>query len=99
MKLYLLKNGVNPRRVRIFLAEKKVTLPIEEFDSREARLTYVQALRAMTPEQRLLKALELSDIALDLFKQGLRARFPELNEEAFATLLRERLDLCNNRNY
>ncbi len=36
MKLYLLKNGVNPRRVRIFLAEKKVRLgedlPVEEFD-------------------------------------------------------------------
>ena len=32
MKLYSLKNGVNPRRVRIFLAEKRVSLPIEEFD-------------------------------------------------------------------
>lgn len=32
MKLYLLKNGVNPRRVRIFLAEKGVRLPVEEFD-------------------------------------------------------------------
>jgi glutathione S-transferase len=36
MRLYLLKNGVNPRRVRIFLAEKKVRLgedlPVEEFD-------------------------------------------------------------------
>jgi glutathione S-transferase len=36
MKLYLLKNGVNPRRVRIFLAEKKVRLgqdiAVEEFD-------------------------------------------------------------------
>lgn len=36
MKLYLLKNGVNPRRVRIFLAEKRVRLgtdlPFDEFD-------------------------------------------------------------------
>ena len=36
MKLYLLKNGVNPRRVRIFLAEKGIRLgedlPVEEFD-------------------------------------------------------------------
>lgn len=32
MKLYSLQNGVNPRRVRIFLAEKRVSLPIEEFD-------------------------------------------------------------------
>jgi glutathione S-transferase len=32
MKLYLLKNGVNPRRVRIFMAEKRIALPTEEFD-------------------------------------------------------------------
>jgi len=32
MKLYSLKNGVNPRRVRIFLAEKRVSIPVEEFD-------------------------------------------------------------------
>jgi glutathione S-transferase len=37
MKLYSLKNGVNPRRVRIFLAEKRVALPIEEFDMETAQ--------------------------------------------------------------
>jgi glutathione S-transferase len=36
MKLYSLKNGVNPRRVRIFLAEKRVAVPIEEFDMESA---------------------------------------------------------------
>jgi glutathione S-transferase len=36
MKLFSLKNGVNPRRVRIFLAEKRVSLPIEEFDMETA---------------------------------------------------------------
>jgi glutathione S-transferase len=40
MKLYLLKNGVNPRRVRIFLAEKRIRLgadvPFEEFDMESA---------------------------------------------------------------
>ena len=36
MKLYSLKNGVNPRRVRIFLAEKRVAIPIEEFDVESA---------------------------------------------------------------
>ena len=33
MKLYSLKNGVNPRRVRIFLAEKRVSIPVEEFEA------------------------------------------------------------------
>jgi len=36
VKLYSLKNGVNPRRVRIFLAEKRISLPIEEFDMESA---------------------------------------------------------------
>jgi glutathione S-transferase len=36
MKLYSLKNGVNPRGVRIFLAEKRVAIPIEEFDMESA---------------------------------------------------------------
>jgi len=36
VKLYSLKNGVNPRRVRIFLAEKRVAIPIEEFDMERA---------------------------------------------------------------
>lgn len=74
-------------------------MPIDEFDSPEARRAYIKALRAMTPEQRLMKALELSDIAIGLFRQGLRERYPDLDDEAFAKLLRERLDLCHNRNY
>ena len=36
MKLCSLKNGVNPRRVRIFLAEKRVAISIEEFDMESA---------------------------------------------------------------
>ena len=32
MKLYNMKTGMNPRRVRIFLAEKGVSLPIVEVD-------------------------------------------------------------------
>ena len=32
VKLYGLKNAPNPRRVKIFLAEKKISLPIEELD-------------------------------------------------------------------
>src|SRR6185503_19628162 len=32
MKLYGLKQAPNPRRVKIFLAEKKIALPVEELD-------------------------------------------------------------------
>lgn len=60
---------------------------------------YIRVLRQMTPEQRLLKAFELSDFTKQLFISGLRKRFPELPEVDFNKLLLERLDKCHNRNY
>jgi hypothetical protein len=60
---------------------------------------YLQTLRQMTPEQRLLKAFELSDFSRQLFVEGLRARFPELSEAEFRRLLLARLDKCHNRRY
>ena len=53
----------------------------------------------MAPEQRLLQALELSDLVRELFAEGLRQRFPDLSDEEFHALLIRRLDLCHNRNY
>ena len=60
---------------------------------------YIQVLRRMTPEQRLLKAFELSEFSRELFIHGLRKRFPYLDDEAFKKLLLKRLDKCHNRNY
>ena len=60
---------------------------------------YLRILRKMTPEQRLLKAFELSDFSRKLFKQGLRKSFPDLSEEEFQKLLLRRLDKCHNRNW
>jgi hypothetical protein len=60
---------------------------------------YIQVLRNMTPEQRLLKAFELSDLARQLFLCGLRKRFPDLSPEEVDRLFRERLNQCHNWNY
>ena len=60
---------------------------------------YLQVLRRMSPEERLLKAFELSEFAKQLFVHGLHKRFPDLPEEEFKNLLLERLDKCHNRNY
>ena len=60
---------------------------------------YIRILRKMTPEQRLLKAFELSEFTMELFIQGLHKRFPDLTSEEFHKLLLERLDNCHNRNY
>jgi hypothetical protein len=60
---------------------------------------YIQALRRMTPEKRLLKAFELSEFSRGLFLEGLHRRFPGLSEEAIRKISLERVDKCHNRNY
>ncbi|HHT9109845.1 MAG TPA: hypothetical protein ACFYDZ_01645 [Candidatus Brocadiaceae bacterium] len=60
---------------------------------------YIQALRRMSPEQRLLKAFELSQFSNDLFIHGLRRRFPDLTDNAIKEIYLERLNKCHNRNY
>jgi hypothetical protein len=60
---------------------------------------YIGILRKMTPEQRLAKAFELSDLGKRLFADGLRRRFPDMPELEFKSLLLRRLDKCHNRNY
>ncbi|MFQ5962867.1 MAG: hypothetical protein ACE5KZ_01120 [Candidatus Scalinduaceae bacterium] len=60
---------------------------------------YIQVLRKMSPERRLLKAFELSEFANKLFIHGLRKRFPNLSEKEFKKMLLKRLDKCHNKNY
>jgi len=60
---------------------------------------YIQALRRMSPEARLLKSFELSQFTRELFIHGLRKRFPHLTEDELKKIYLERLDKCHNRNY
>ncbi|MBI1803822.1 MAG: hypothetical protein HYR77_05085 [Ignavibacteria bacterium] len=60
---------------------------------------YIQILRRLSPEQRLLKSFELSDFVNQLFIHGLRKRHPDASPSEFHTLLLKRLDKCHNRNY
>jgi len=60
---------------------------------------YLEALRRMTGEERLLKAFELSEFSRQVFREGLRRRFPDLSEEEFHQLFLDRLAKCHNRNY
>lgn len=63
------------------------------------RRLYLEILRKMTPEQRLTKAMELSRLTKELFKTGLRLRFPDRSEEELHALFLRRLGKCHNRNY
>lgn len=60
---------------------------------------YLEVLRKMTPEQRLMKAFELSEMSKQLFMQGLRSRFPEKSEQEIKQIYLEWPSKCYNRNY
>ncbi len=63
------------------------------------RRRYLEVLRKMTPEQRLMKAMELSQLTKESLKTGLRLRFPDLPEDELHTLFLRRLNKCYNKNY
>lgn len=61
------------------------------------RAIYIETLRRMTPEQRLLKAFELSEMTHEALRAGIRARFPEASDEERHRIYLERLERCRSR--
>ncbi|MCI2425680.1 hypothetical protein LM599_06820 [Candidatus Acetothermia bacterium] len=70
-----------------------------EIKDRPNHRIYIQVLRKMSPEKRLLKAFELSEFVNQLFVHGLHKKFPNLSDEEFKKILLARRDKCHNRNY
>lgn len=66
---------------------------------RPNRKLYIQTLRRMSAEQRLLKSFELSEFSRELFLHGLHKRFPHLSDVEIKRIYLERLEKCHNRNY
>jgi hypothetical protein len=60
---------------------------------------YLEVLRKMTPEQRLRKAIELTELRKQVLRDGLRQRFPDLDDHALHELYLKQLEICHNRNY
>ena len=58
---------------------------------------YLRALRRMSPEQRLLKAFELSAFSRALFEVGLARRFPHASPDELKRRVIARIDQCRNR--
>ncbi len=67
--------------------------------ARQNHRLYIEVLRRMTPEARLRKAFELSELSRNLFLHGLRRRFPNLPDEEIKEIYLRRLAKCHNRNY
>ena len=72
-------------------------LSVSGAQSRPNHRVYIEALRRLTPEQRLLKAFELTDMSRALFRDGLRARFPQASDAELERIYLERLEKCHNR--
>jgi len=60
---------------------------------------YLEILRAMSPQDRLRKAFELTETARKLFRMGLRRRFPEKSESEIQEIYVKRLLECHNSDY
>ncbi|MCB1160169.1 MAG: hypothetical protein H7A25_23360 [Leptospiraceae bacterium] len=60
---------------------------------------YILALRKMTPEQRVMKMFELTDMTRYLLKRGLEIQFPEKSKEEIHEMYLQRLMECHNSNY
>ena len=58
---------------------------------------YLEALRRLTPEQRLLKAFELTELSHELLRAGIRKRFPGAGEDEVRRIYLERLVRCQSR--
>jgi hypothetical protein len=65
--------------------------------ARPNRQLYLETLRGMTPEQRLLKAFELSELSHDLLRAGIRRRYPDAGPDEVQRIYLEQLGRCQNR--
>jgi len=60
---------------------------------------YQQILKAMSPEEKIIKVFELSELADAAFKAGLRSRHTNMPDEEFHQVYLERRSKCHNQNY
>ena len=74
-------------------------LPHQAISSKSERKRYIKILQGMTPEQRLQKAFDLSEMCKDILRIGLKIRFPEKSKEELHQIFLNRLDECHNKNY
>lgn len=84
-----------PRKPR---AEKTFRTMTFDPKPRPNRERYFAILRRMTPEARLNKSFELTQLSRDLLRAGLAAQFPELTADELQTLYLARLAECRKRN-
>ena len=58
-----------------------------------------EILRSMTPEQKLDKVFELTELTRSLLRTGLRMRYPDATPEELHQAFLDQLAKCHNQNY
>jgi hypothetical protein len=56
-------------------------------------------MQKMTPEQKVAKVIELTELSRNLMKEGLKIQFPNKTETEIHQLYLDRLKQCHNSNY
>jgi len=62
---------------------------------RQTHREYIKILKRMTPQARLRKAFELSDLTKSLFITGLKMRYPDYSEKDILDLYIEKIHKCH----
>lgn len=60
---------------------------------------YIKMMRKVSPEDRLKKSFELTELTKNLFMAGLKNRFPDLPDEELKKIYLKRISKCHNLNY
>ncbi len=56
-------------------------------------------MQKMTPEQKIAKVIELTELSRNLMKEGLKIQFLNKTETEIHQLYLDRLKQCHNSNY
>jgi hypothetical protein len=72
-------------------------VPRVDLKQQPNRQLYIKMLRRITPAQRLVKAMELSDLGKRLYLHGLRKRFPGDAEPQLRACSVREMARCHNR--
>jgi len=60
---------------------------------------YIKMMRRLSPQERLKKSFELTELTKNLFLAGLKERFPDLTDREIKKIYLERINKCHNLNY
>jgi hypothetical protein len=81
---------------RIVLNHRAIILGMKTYPNKQK---YHEILKGMSPQEKIEKVFELSDLANAAFFAGLRNRYPQLSDDELKSLYLKKRRACHNQNY